>query len=61
MKYSYQSGEMLFTKYPILCLRQKELVRWLETTAQSILGHQNEKAEKIKLRTLQETPPIYLS
>jgi hypothetical protein len=60
MKYSYQSGEILFSKYPILCLRQKELVRWLET-AQSIIRRQNEKAKKIKLRTLQETPAIFLS
>ena len=61
MKYSYQLGEILFSKYPILGLHQKELVRWLETTAPSIIGRQHEKAKKIKLRTLQETPAIFLS
>ena len=61
MKYSYQSGEIIFSKYPVLCLHQKELVRWLETTAQPIIGQQNEKAKKIKLRTLKESPAIFLS
>jgi hypothetical protein len=61
MKHSYQLEEILFSKYPLVDLRQKELVRWLETTAQSIIGRQNKKAKKINLRTLKETPAIYLS
>jgi len=61
MKYSNQLEVILFSKYSLLDLRRKELVRWLGTTAQSVIGRQHEKAQKINLRTLKETPPIYLS
>lgn len=61
MKYSHQLEVILFSKYSLTDLRQKELVRWLETTAQSVIGRQLEKAKKINLRTLTEAPEIYMS
>ena len=61
MKNYNQLELVLFSKYSFKNLRQKDLVRWLGTTAQSIIGTQHEKAQKINLRTLKETPPIYLS
>ena len=61
MKYSNQLEVILFSKYSFIDLRHKELVRWLGTTAQSVIGRQQEKAKKINLRTLKETPAIYMS
>jgi hypothetical protein len=62
MKYSDQLEVILFSKYSSLRdLSQKELVRWLGTTAQSVIGRQHEKAKKINLATLKETPAIYMS
>jgi hypothetical protein len=61
MKYSNQIEVILFSKYSLKDLRQKELVRWLGTTAQSEIARQTEKARKINLRTLKGTPAIYLS
>ena len=52
---------ILFPKYSLAGLRQKELVRWLETTAQSAIGRQHEKAKKLILGILKDTPAIYLS
>jgi hypothetical protein len=52
---------ILFSKYSLLNIRQKELVKWLGTTAQSAIGHQHQKAKKLFLRTLKDTPPIYMS
>ena len=61
MKYSNQLEVILFSKYSLLDQRRKELVRWLGTTAQSVIGQQLEKAKKINLQTLKETPAIYMS
>ena len=61
MKYPNQLEVILFSKYSLRDLRQKELIRWLGTTAQSIIGRQYEKAKKINLATLKETPAIYMS
>jgi hypothetical protein len=52
---------ILFSKYSLNDLRQKELVRWLGTTAQSVIRRQYEKTRKINLRTLKGTPAIYMS
>lgn len=61
MKYYNQVEVILFSKYSLNDLRQKELVRWLGTTAQRPIRHQHEKAKKIFLRTLRDTPAIYMS
>jgi len=61
MKYSNQLEVILFTKYSLRDLRQKELVKWLGTTAQSIIGRQYANAKKINLRMLKGTPAIYMS
>jgi hypothetical protein len=61
MKYPNQLEVILFTKYSLTNLHQKELVKWLGTTAQSAIGRQDEKAKKINLPTLKQTPAIYMS
>jgi hypothetical protein len=52
---------ILFSKYSLTDLRQKELVKWLGTCAQSAIERQQEKAKNIFLRTLKDTPAIHLS
>ena len=61
MKHSNQSEVIFFSKYSFKDLLQRELVRWLGTTAQSLIGQQEERAKEIYLRTLEETPTIYMS
>ena len=61
MKYSNRLEIILFTKYSLRDLRQKELVKWLGTTAQSVIGRQYATAKKLKLQMLKGTPAIYLS
>ena len=61
MKNLNQVEVILFPKYSLKNLNQKELARWLGTTAQSAIGHQHQKAKKIFLRTLKNTPAIYMS
>lgn len=61
MKYSNQFEVILFSKYSLKDLRQKELMKWMGTTAQSVIGRQHKSAKKMILVTLKETPPIYMS
>ena len=61
MKSSNQLEVILFSQYSLKDIRQRELVRWLGTTAQTIIKKQHEKAKKISLPTLTATPAIYLS
>jgi hypothetical protein len=61
MKNYNQVEVILFSKYSTTDFRQKGLVRWLGTTLQSAIAHQREKAKKIFLDTLKDTPAIYLS
>jgi len=61
MKNYNQVEVILFSKYSHTDLRQKELVRWLGTTVQSAILRQHEKAKKIFLRILKDTPAIYMS
>ena len=61
MKNYNQVEVILFPKYSLGDLRQKQLARWVGTTAQSAIGRQDEKAKKLFLRSLRETPAIYLS
>ena len=61
MKNYKQTEIILFSKYHFNDVRQKELVRWLATAAQSEIGWQNEKTKKLFLSTLKDTPAIYMS
>jgi len=61
MKNSNAIEVILFSIYSFKDMRQKELVRWLGTTAQSVISRQQEEARKLFLETLKDTPAIYLS
>lgn len=61
MRYSNQLEVILFSKYSLKDVRQKELVRWLGTTAQSVIAVQQQKTRRISLQTLRQTPAIYMS
>lgn len=61
MKNYNQIEIILFSKYSLKNLSQKELARWLGTTAQYTIGRQHEIAKKIFLRILKDTPAIYMS
>jgi len=52
---------ILFSNYSFRNIRQKELIRWLGTTAQSIIVQQHEKVKKLFLKSLKNTPAIYMS
>ena len=61
MKHYNQTEVILFSKYSFNDLRQKELVRWLGTTAQSVIQRQHVVTKKLHLRMLKDTPAIYMS
>jgi hypothetical protein len=61
MKNYNQVEVILFPSHSLTNLRQKELVRWLGTTAQIAIGDQQVHAKKITLRFLKDSPAIYLS
>jgi len=61
MKNYNQVEVILFAKYYLKNSDQKELVKWLGTTAQSAIGRQQDRVKKIFLSALKNTPPIYLS
>ena len=61
MENSRQVEVIFFSKYSLTNLRQKQQVRWLGTIAQSAIEVQNEKAKKLFLKALKNTPAIYLS
>ena len=61
MKYYNQVEVILFSKYSLKDIQQKELVKWLGTAAQSAIGLQNTKTKKFFLSVLKDTPAIYLS
>ena len=61
MKNNNQVEVILFSKYSFNDLRQKELVRWLGTAAQSEIRRQLQRTKKVFLKTLKDTPAIYLS
>jgi hypothetical protein len=61
MKNNNQVEVILFTNYSFRDLRQKELLRWLGTTAQSAIQRQNEKVKKLLPTILKDSPAIYLS
>ena len=61
MKNYNQVEVIFFSKYSLTNLHHKQQVRWLGTIAQSAIERQNEKAKKLFLTILNETPAIYLS
>jgi hypothetical protein len=61
MKNYNQVEVILFSKYSPTNIHQKELVRWLGTTAQTVIGDQQARTKKIFLRKLKDSPAIYLS
>ena len=61
MKHYNQVEIILFSKYSLGNLRQKELVRWLGTTLQYAIERQQSVAKRIFLGKLKDTPAIYLS
>ena len=61
MKNHNQVEVILFSKYSLRDLHQKELITWLGTIAQATIGRQQEKAKKLFLKTLKGTPAIYMS
>jgi hypothetical protein len=61
MKNYNQVEVILFSKYSLRDLYQKELITWLGTIAQPAIGRQQEKAKKLFLKTLKGTPAIYMS
>lgn len=61
MKDNNQVEVILFSKYSFGDPHQRELVRWLGREAQHAIMHQNETAKKIILKTLKDSPAIYLS
>jgi hypothetical protein len=52
---------ILFSKYSFADARQKELVRWMGTTLQPAIRRQLDTTPKLFLRTLKDSPAIYLS
>ena len=52
---------ILFSKYSLGDARQKELVRWLGTTLQTAIVRQQDISRKLFLRTLKDSPAIYMS
>jgi len=61
MKNYNQIEVILFSKYSLLDSHQKELIRWLGTTAQTAIGRQLQKAKKVFLKSLKDTPAIFMS
>jgi hypothetical protein len=61
MKNYNQVEVILFAKYYLKNADQKELVKWLGTTAQSSIARQQDRVKKLFARTLKNTPPFYLS
>lgn len=61
MKNNKKVEVVLFIKYSFADPRQKELVRWLGTTLQSVIVGQQLEARRLFLSRLIDTPPIYLS
>ena len=61
MKHNNQLEVILFSTYHFGNPRQRELVRWLGTTAQSAIRLQQQQAKKLSLKSLKDTPAIFMS
>jgi len=61
MKSDKKAEVILFSKYSFADSRQKELVRWVGTTLQSVISQEERMPNKLFLTKLSNTPTIYLS
>jgi hypothetical protein len=61
MKNNNRVEIVLFSNYSSRNAHQKQLVKWLGTTVQPAIDNQFLKAKKLYLKTLKDTPPIYMS
>jgi len=61
MKNDNKVKVLLFSKYSFGNFDQKELVRWVGTTLQPFIWQQDDITKKLFLKTLKDTPAIYLS
>ena len=61
MKDYHQLEVILFSRYSLKNLNQKDLLKWLRTTAQFAIDRQNDRAKKLLLKTLTDSPAIYFS
>jgi hypothetical protein len=61
MKSDKKVAVIIFSRYSFTDSRQKELVRWVGTTLQSAIAQQEEMTRKLFLKSLKNTPAIYLS
>jgi hypothetical protein len=61
MKNYNQLELVLFSRYSFKNLDQRDLVRWLGTTAQHAIDYQKGRTKKLFLKVLRDTPAIYLS
>jgi hypothetical protein len=61
MKKYNQIEVILFSKYYLKDMEQKELLRWLEKIVEPSIVRQEDRTEKLFLATLKNTFPIYLS
>jgi hypothetical protein len=61
MKNNNRVEIVLFSKNSFNDLHQKQLVRWLGITVQPAIDSQLLKAKRLYLKTLKDTPPIYMS
>ena len=61
MKNYNQIEIILFSKYSFKDLRQRQLAKWLGTSAQTAIHCQQKLAKKMFLRALRDSPAIYMS
>lgn len=61
MKNNHQVEVIIFSNYSLRNLHQEELVKWIGTTAQSVIHRQQERTKKIFLKNLTGVSPIYMS
>ncbi len=61
MKNNNKIEVILFSKYSLTNLHQRELVKWVGTTLQPAISRQHAVTQKLFLNTLKNSEPIYLS
>jgi len=61
MKYNNTIEIILPSKFSSAYWEQKDLVKWLTTTVQSVIVKQQVRTKKIFPGTMKDTPAIYMS
>jgi hypothetical protein len=61
MKNNNRVEIVLFSNYSCNDVYQKQLIRWLGTTAQPVIDGQFLNAKKLHVKALKDMPPIYMS